>query len=82
LQLEADGEVLQRAVQLGLHNNGNGASAEHELDADGDVLKEAVKSKSPSSAIVDSTSMEEVDVSSLTNNENGDRDENGGGGIV
>lgn len=86
LQLEADGEVLQRAVQSGVHNNGNGASAaEHELDADGDVLKEAVKSKSPS-AIVDSTSMEEIDVSSNNENggrdENGDRDENGGGGIV
>lgn len=43
--LDADGEVLTRSVQAGLHNNGNGGmgSPEFELDADGDVLKESVQ---------------------------------------
>lgn len=46
--LEANGEVLQRAVQSGVHNNGNDGmgSPEFELDADGDVLTEAVRSGS------------------------------------
>lgn len=82
LQLEADGEVLQRAVESGVHKSGNGTSAEFELDADGDVLREAVKSKSPA-AISNTTSMEDVDVSSPNGSQDDDdRDENGGGGIV
>ena len=62
--------------------SGNGTSAEFELDADGDVLREAVKSKSPA-AISNTTSMEDVDVSSPNGSQDDDdRDENGGGGIV
>ena len=88
--LEADGEVLKRAVQSGVHNNGSGGmgSPEFELDADGEVLKEAIRSGSgiplsPSTA----ATMEDFDVASpasATEDQENGEDENGdmNGGIV
>jgi len=88
--LEADGEVLQRAVQTGVHNNGNG-TAEFELDADGGVLRDAIESKSPPSPAT-TASMEDINVVSPSSqgeeddgdddDDDDDREENGGGGIV
>lgn len=77
-ELDADGNVLQSAVESGgVHKNGT--LPEFELDADGSVLKDAVKSTtSPTAAITADNSMEDVDVASPTNGD----DENGGGGLV
>lgn len=66
--LEADGEVLKRAVQSGTHVNGSGGmgSPDFELDADGDVLKEAVRGASKAMPVSPNTAatLEDIDVAS------------------
>ena len=81
LALEADGEILQKAVRAGVHNNGSGGmgSPEFEIDPDGDVLKEAIASKSPTSS---GSTVEGVNIvspsSASGDEEEHDRDANGG----